>query len=310
MNNSLRIGHLGLLDSAPLLLAEQRGFFRDEGLSVTFTCELGLSSLIDKWIDGRLTGACLPAALPVLLSLGSSIGTIPIEQAFLLSYQDLAIVRTRPPVGVKRPPGPPLRVGIPVHDTAARVIVQRWLQQFEPRAEVSLLPLSIHQLPSFLRDQFIDAFCATEPLPALATLRHDAEVICHSGEFFPLHPGSAIALRSDGGAGGSEATAAFGRALARALTICNAPGGTGELWPLILAQPPFVEFGRSEPTHAATLVADHTARASLRFAAEPRTPLSADAVSFLEQVCRASPLRQQRRDADLTSEIRRLYRAR
>src|SRR5580704_14591102 len=71
----LRVGFVPLTDCAPLVMAQELGFFRKHGLRVKLERELGWATVRDKMIYGELEAAHALAAMPVTATLG--LGSIP-----------------------------------------------------------------------------------------------------------------------------------------------------------------------------------------------------------------------------------------
>jgi nitrate/nitrite transport system substrate-binding protein len=65
----LRLGYVALTDSAPLLVAEAKGFFAAEGLEVTLSQEPSWANICDKVCYGALDGSHMLAAIPLALTL-------------------------------------------------------------------------------------------------------------------------------------------------------------------------------------------------------------------------------------------------
>ena len=80
--NSLTLGFIPLTDCAPLVVAEAKGFFADEGLDVTLSREASWATIRDKVTVGALDAAhmlaqadqWLTAINDVRLSLGAMLG--------------------------------------------------------------------------------------------------------------------------------------------------------------------------------------------------------------------------------------------
>lgn len=70
---ALDLGFVALTDAAPLIVAQQRGFFEAEGLRVTLRREVSWATIRDKVAAGMFEGAHMlaPAALALTLGAGS-----------------------------------------------------------------------------------------------------------------------------------------------------------------------------------------------------------------------------------------------
>ncbi|WP_146532362.1 CmpA/NrtA family ABC transporter substrate-binding protein [Rubripirellula reticaptiva] len=82
---NLKFGFIKLTDCAPLVIAKEKGYFEDEGLSVEVEAQSNWKILLDRVIDGQLDGAHMLAGQPIGATIG--IGTTsPIITAYSLDY--------------------------------------------------------------------------------------------------------------------------------------------------------------------------------------------------------------------------------
>lgn len=68
--SDLRIGFIKLTDMAPLAIAQELGYFEDEGLFVTLEPQANWKVLLDRVIDGDLDGAHMLAGQPLAATIG------------------------------------------------------------------------------------------------------------------------------------------------------------------------------------------------------------------------------------------------
>ena len=66
----LTFGFIKLTDMAPLAIAKEMGFFKDEGLFVTVEAQSNWKNILDRVIDGQLDGAHMLAGQPVAAGAG------------------------------------------------------------------------------------------------------------------------------------------------------------------------------------------------------------------------------------------------
>ena len=67
---NLKFGFIKLTDCAPLVIAKEKGFFDDEGLSVEIEAQSNWKVLLDRVIDGQLDGAHMLAGQPIGATIG------------------------------------------------------------------------------------------------------------------------------------------------------------------------------------------------------------------------------------------------
>lgn len=82
----VRIGFIPLIDCAPFVIAQEKGFFLDEGVNVELSKEASWASIRDKVTFNLLDGAHMLASMPIAASLG--IGTIKtaMQTSFTVSH--------------------------------------------------------------------------------------------------------------------------------------------------------------------------------------------------------------------------------
>ena len=68
--DELEFGFIKLTDCAPIVIAKEKGFFDDEGLSVTVTAQPNWKTLLDGVISGDLDGAHMLSGQPIAATIG------------------------------------------------------------------------------------------------------------------------------------------------------------------------------------------------------------------------------------------------
>ena len=115
---ALRLGFIPLIDAAPMIAARERGFFAEEGLTVSLHRQIGWANVRDKLSFGHLDAAQalgMPLAsylgrdsffepLVAVMGLGSGGNAITVRRALfeagVKSAADLAMmIRQRPGLG-------------------------------------------------------------------------------------------------------------------------------------------------------------------------------------------------------------------
>lgn len=87
----LKIGFVALVDAAPLLVAEARGFFAEQGLSVELARQASWASLRDRLAVGALDAAQMLAPMPLAATLGLGGLSEPMVAAMALNIGGNAI---------------------------------------------------------------------------------------------------------------------------------------------------------------------------------------------------------------------------
>lgn len=68
--DTLTLGFIKLTDMAPLAIAREKGFFEDEGLSVTLEAQSNWKVLLDRVLAGEIDGAQMLAGQPIASTIG------------------------------------------------------------------------------------------------------------------------------------------------------------------------------------------------------------------------------------------------
>jgi nitrate/nitrite transport system substrate-binding protein len=68
--NALKFGFIKLTDMVPLAIAYEKGYFEDEGLSVTLEAQSNWKLILDRTISGELDGAHMLAGQPIAATIG------------------------------------------------------------------------------------------------------------------------------------------------------------------------------------------------------------------------------------------------
>lgn len=180
----LTVGYMPLLDSAPLLWAAHRGYFRAAGLDVELVREVSWASLRDRLAYGALDAAQCLSPMPVAATLGADGVGVPMVTGLCLSQGGSAITFSRTMadrIG--------LRSGMSVVDSAAAVaqhvrgggrlrlahvfafsmhhyLLRDWLALGGLEGDVPGIEFTVAPPPQMVRlleSGAVDGFCVGEP---------------------------------------------------------------------------------------------------------------------------------------------------
>jgi nitrate/nitrite transport system substrate-binding protein len=114
---ALKFGFIKLTDCAPVLIAKEKGFFEEQGLSVTLEAQANWKVLLDRVISGELDGAhMLPGQ-----AIGATIGfgtKAEVVAPFAMGLNTLAVTVSNE-VWAEMKKNVPLQGGKPVHPIKA-----------------------------------------------------------------------------------------------------------------------------------------------------------------------------------------------
>ncbi|TWA58761.1 nitrate/nitrite transport system substrate-binding protein [Azospirillum baldaniorum] len=144
--DQLKLGFIKLTDMAPLAIAAEKGFFEDEGLSVTLEPQANWKVLLDRVISGELDGAHMLAGQP----LGATIGfgtQANVVTAFSMDLNGNGITlsnevweRMKPNLP-KGPDGKPLH---PIKADALKPVIAQYRAEGKPFTMGMVFPVSTH----------------------------------------------------------------------------------------------------------------------------------------------------------------------
>jgi nitrate/nitrite transport system substrate-binding protein len=183
----IRIGYMRLSDSAPLILAQERGLYAAQGLEVELVREVSWANLRDRLVLGDLDAAQLLSPLPMLTSWGAGGLKAHLLTGLVLSLNGNAItVSTQlwSDIGVLSASGQPDALAasqrlkrrllkgnfVPTFATVHlfsmhTVQLRLWLQAggIDPDQDVKIIVMPPEQMSDGLARGIIDGYCVGEP---------------------------------------------------------------------------------------------------------------------------------------------------
>lgn len=189
--SALTVGYMPLLDSAPLLWAQHRGYFREAGLEVTLAREVSWASLRDRLAYGALDAAQCLAPMPVAATLGADQVGVPLQTGLTLSQNWAAITFSRSMadrIGLVPGMGPlesayavaafvrqggQLRLAHVFQFSMHHYLLREWLALGGIAGDVPGISFSVvppAQMVRHLENGAIDGFCVGEPWNTAAVM--------------------------------------------------------------------------------------------------------------------------------------------
>lgn len=178
MTQPLRIGFIPLVDSAPLVIALEKGFFAKQGLSVELFKAQSWDQVLTRLVTGEVDAAHMLLTVPLQWALTSKGKANPLAYAVSLSHHGNAITlsnamwragvrdgATLKEYAARRPSGRPLQLAVAYPRSTHEYLVRLWVEAggLKIGEDVHLRfvapPVMVHQL----RGGEIDGFCVGEP---------------------------------------------------------------------------------------------------------------------------------------------------
>lgn len=275
---AVSLGFMPLTDSAPLIVAQQEGYFSAEGLDVTLSREASWANIRDKVLVGVLDGAQMIAPMPLAMSLGLGTPRTPMATPLILSIQGNTITLAKglldalgPEAVGERPlsaarlkallpqivaaRGRPLTLAAVFGISTHMLQLHDWLAAggIDPMVDLRAIVVPPSQTVTQIEAGNIDGFCAGEPWGSWASARGVGQRVALSSDITPGMPEKVFSVRADYAAREPETVAALVRALVKAGAWCDVPGNRAEL-ARRLAAPELL--GLPEAVIAASLTAE------------------------------------------------------
>ncbi len=142
---NLKLGFIKLTDMAPLAIAYEKGFFKDEGLNVQLEAQANWKVVLDRVVSGELDGSHMLAPVP----LGASVGfgaKADIITAFSMGLNGSAITVSND-IWKQMKPNVPVKDGVVVHPIKAdalKPVVELYKSKGKPFNMAMTFPVSSH----------------------------------------------------------------------------------------------------------------------------------------------------------------------
>lgn len=307
-----RIGLLKLTDAAPVIVAQERGFFRDAGLDVTLSIEPSWANVADKLCYGFLDAAVIlpplalalalglrgPAArliVPMSLSLGGNTVTLskPLAASVHRAAGDaLSAARALRASIVSGACKAPLTLGVVHAYSTHNLLLRYWLAAggIDIERDVAFRVVPPARMVETLAAGEIAGFCAGAPWGAVAEDKGLGETITTSHGIWQGAPEKALAVSRSWSDANPDALETLLCALLRAAAFCDAPDNADDIASL-LAQPRYLGLEAalirgSLPCVAGEERRDASSRRSVFFRSAATFPWRSQALWFLAEMTR------------------------
>ncbi|MDX1670016.1 MAG: CmpA/NrtA family ABC transporter substrate-binding protein [Limnobacter sp.] len=208
MSASVKIGVLALTDSAPLVVAEQLGWYEEAGVNVELHHQTSWATLRDKLIYGQLNMAHMLAPLAVAIEKGFGLSAahflatplvlnrggngVTISKSLKSLLKGLGVgdtlgsaVRARLEAGQAK-----LIVGTVFPFSMHTLQLRRWLRlhDIDPDMDARFQVVPPLKMTQALREGKLDLFCVGEPWNTVAQEEGSGEIVSTSQLLWPEAP--------------------------------------------------------------------------------------------------------------------------
>ncbi len=323
MSQPIRIGLLRLVDSAPVLVAQEKGLFAQLGLNVEVSIEPSWSNLADKLTYGMLDAAVMlpplvlaaamglrgpPAKMVVVMGISQGGNTI-----VLGNRAADRVASPEQPSGrmvlewlrsYRRANGRPPRFAVVHHFSTHNLLLRYWLAAAgaDPERHIETVVIPPEQIAGALAAGRIEGFCAGAPWGDVARAEGAGRILLGSSSVWPSHPEKCLALAEPWLDENPDTARLLVRALLHARELCGWPDETRSIAALLARKD-----GLALPEEAtrAALPGGEAVETVMFQPGSAAYPSAAHALWFLRQMRRWGWLDSR---ADLDAVARRVYR--
>lgn len=238
MSKPIRIGLLRLVDSAPVLVAQADGLFRDQGIDVTISIEPSWSNIADKLTYGVLDAAVMlpPLALaacaglrgpkarlvvPMSLSQGGNTIVLSNHTSDRLSEAGAA---SRPNLleWLKTSQSKP-RFAVVHAFSTHNLLLRYWLATggADPDRDIETVVIPPESVVAALAEDSIAGFCAGAPWGEVAERQMAGRILLGTSAIWPFHPEKCLCVGEGWAAANPDLLRHSLRGLLRAQALCD-----------------------------------------------------------------------------------------
>ncbi|GBF80757.1 ABC transporter ATP-binding/substrate-binding protein [Aphanothece sacrum] len=233
---NLEIGFVPLTACAPLIVAQERGFFTKHGLDeLNLVRESSWRGIVDGMAGGYLDGAQMPAGMPTWLTAGGHLETpLPIVSGLTMtrngngitlgkSFYEQGIHTVNDLRRMLLESTEKRHIFGMVHPSSTHNILLRyWLAAggIDPDKDVHLETIPPAQMVADLKAGTIDGYCVGEPWNMRAAMEGVGFTVATDLEIWQGHPGKVLGVREDWANNYPNSHIALVKALLEACKYC------------------------------------------------------------------------------------------
>ncbi|MEY2858908.1 MAG: hypothetical protein RLZZ74_3221 [Cyanobacteriota bacterium] len=253
---ALNLGFLPLTDAAPLIVAQEKGFFVKHGLTqVNLVQQTSWQAIAEGVTSGQLDAAQMVAGMPLALTIGmKEHAPLPVVTALTLSRNGSAItlskeiyqqgVRTLKDFkqAIANNSDRVYTLGIVNQASMHNLMLRYWLaaDSIDPDRDVNLVVISPSEMISNLQAGTIDGFCAGEPWNNKAVTEEIGFVIATDLDIWPSYLEKVLGVREDWANQYPQTHLALVKALIEACQYCDDRRNRAEIAEL-MTQPHYLD---------------------------------------------------------------------
>ena len=252
-----KLGFIALTDSAPLIIAKEKGLFAKYGMKdVEVVKQASWPVTRDNLELGSagngIDGAHILSPMPYMMSLGQTKNKQPVPMYILArlntngqaisiaeTYKDLKVGTDskllKDAFAKSKSAGKELKVAITFPGGTHDLWMRYWLAAggIDPNKDVSVIPVPPPQMVANIKSKGMEAFCVGEPWNAQLVNQKLGYTALVTGEIWKDHPEKAFSMRADWVDKNPKATKAILMAILEAQQWCDKAENKAEMVKII-----------------------------------------------------------------------------
>ncbi|NJO39369.1 MAG: ABC transporter substrate-binding protein [Cyanobacteria bacterium CRU_2_1] len=246
---NLDVGFVPLTACAPLIVAQEKGFFLKHGLDeVNLVRETSWRGIVDGMAGGYLDAAQMPSGMPVWLTVGGHQDTpLPIVSALTMTRNGNAITLAKSfyeqgiytaadfKQALLESTDQHHTLGIVHPSSMHNILLRYWLAAagIDPDRDVSLKTIPPAQMIADLKAGSIDGYCVGEPWNLRAAIEEIGFTVATDLEIWQGHPAKVLGVREEWAAAYPNTHIALVKALLEACRYCTDAANADEIRQLL-----------------------------------------------------------------------------
>ncbi|HEY1058511.1 MAG TPA: CmpA/NrtA family ABC transporter substrate-binding protein [Limnobacter sp.] len=249
-----KLGFIALSDAAPLIIAEEKGFFKKHGMTdVEVLKQSSWGTTRDNLVLGSksngIDGAHILSPLPYLLTTGAvTANNVPTPMSILMrlnvngqcisvsnEFKDLKVGLDTRDFGrailKKKASGKAVNAAMTFPGGTHDLWLRYWMAAgaINPLTDISTIVVPPPQMVANMKVGNMDCFCVGEPWNLQLVNQGIGYTALTTGELWHNHPEKSFAMRSDYVAANPNATKAIVKAIMEAQMFCDDPANKEEV---------------------------------------------------------------------------------
>jgi ABC-type nitrate/sulfonate/bicarbonate transport system substrate-binding protein len=242
--DTLTIGFVPMTDCAPLIAAQELGYFKEVGLDVNLSREAGWASVRERMIHRELDGSHAHGSMIYEMACVVGRPSIPCVTGLMLSHNGSAIsfsnelwelgardARSMKRVILELQGKRKFRFAVVLKLSTQNYLLRKWLRTggIDPDVDVEICVVPPTQVFTCLKQGHIDGYCAGEPWSSIGLIQGVSWCAALTDEVERMHPEKILLVSEAFAEHRHEEHVAMIAALIRAAKYCDNAYNKSEL---------------------------------------------------------------------------------